>query len=408
MSSNAGPLPGGVTAESPVVKPGGPSILKRVLQGDLPSVRVLAVLAVIWLVFQSQNDRFLSATNITNLLLQITAVGLISVGVVYVLMLGEVDLSVGAVSGLAAAVMAVLNVKHGWNPYLAIIAGILTGTLIGILQGGLSVYFAIPPFVITLAGLLAWQGALLWVLGDTGTVNLTNDKITGLANTFFSEAVGWIIALVIVGLYSAVALWGYRKRVEAELHDQSLRPVILRIVVLAVITFGMLLVLNNDRGLPLAVLILLAFVVGGEFLLVRTLFGRKVFALGGNIEAARRAGINTGISRTAVFALASSMAAIGGIMGASRLYAVNQSSGGSDLLLLAIAGPVIAGTSLYGGRGTVWSALLGALVIGSISNGMDLLAYQSSVKYMVTGAVLLVAVIIDALARRQRQVQGRV
>jgi D-xylose transport system permease protein len=246
------------------------------------------------------------------------------------------------------------------------------------------------------------------VLGDTGTVNLTNDKITGLANTFFSETVGWIIALVIVGLYAAVALWGYRKRVEAELHDQSLRPVILRIVVLAVITFGMLLVLNNDRGLPLAVLILLAFVVGGEFLLVRTLFGRKVFALGGNIEAARRAGINTGISRTAVFALASSMAAIGGIMGASRLYAVNQSSGGSDLLLLAIAGPVIAGTSLYGGRGTVWSALLGALVIGSISNGMDLLAYQSSVKYMVTGAVLLVAVIIDALARRQRQVQGRV
>jgi D-xylose transport system permease protein len=408
MSSNAGPLPGGVTAETPVVKPGGPSILKRVLQGDLPSVRVLAVLAIIWLVFQSQNDRFLSATNITNLLLQITAVGLISVGVVYVLMLGEVDLSVGAVSGLAAAVMAVLNVKHGWNPYLAIIAGILTGTLIGLLQGSLSVYFEIPPFVITLAGLLAWQGALLWVLGDTGTVNLTNDKITGLANTFFSDTVGWIIAIVIVGLYAGVALWGYKKRVAAELHDQRLQPVILRIVVLAVITFGALLILNNDRGLPLAVLILLAFVVGGEFLLVRTLFGRKVFALGGNIEAARRAGINTGISRTAVFALASSMAAIGGIMGASRLYAVNQSSGGSDLLLLAIAGPVIAGTSLYGGRGTVWSALLGALVIGSISNGMDLLAYQSSVKYMVTGAVLLIAVIIDALARRQRQVQGRV
>jgi D-xylose transport system permease protein len=408
MSSNAGPLPGGVTAETPIVKPGGPSILKRVLQGDLPSVRVLAVLAVIWLVFQSQNDRFLSATNITNLLLQITAVGLISVGVVYVLMLGEVDLSVGAVSGLAAAVMAVLNVKHGWNPYLAIIAGILTGTIIGLVQGGLSVYFEIPPFVITLAGLLAWQGALLWVLGDTGTVNLTNDKITGLANTFFSDTVGWIIAVVIVAGYAGVALWGHRKRVQAELHDQRLQPVILRIAILAIVTFGMLVVLNNDRGLPLAVLILLAFVVGGEFLLVRTLFGRKVFALGGNIEAARRAGINTGISRTAVFALASSMAAIGGIMGASRLYAVNQSSGGSDLLLLAIAGPVIAGTSLYGGRGTVWSALLGALVIGSISNGMDLLAYQSSVKYMVTGAVLLIAVIIDALARRQRQTQGRV
>jgi D-xylose transport system permease protein len=220
--------------------------------------------------------------------------------------------------------------------------------------------------------------------------------------------VGWIIAVVVVAAYAGIAAWGYRQRVEAQLHDQRLRPVLFRIAILAIVTFGALIILNSDRGLPLAVLILLAFVVGMEFLLVRTAFGRKVFAVGGNLEAARRAGINTGTVRIAVFAIASSMAAIGGIMGASRLYAVNQSSGGSDLLLLAIAGPVIAGTSLYGGRGTVWSALLGALVIGSISNGMDLLAYESSVKYMVTGAVLLVAVIIDALARRQRQTQGRV
>jgi D-xylose transport system permease protein len=167
-------------------------------------------------------------------------------------------------------------------------------------------------------------------------------------------------------------------------------------------------VLNSNRGVPLAVLILVAFVVGMEFLLVRTKFGRYVFAVGGNLEAARRAGINTFAIRTIVFGIAGSMAAIGGIMAASRLLAVNQSSGGSDLLLLAIAGPVIAGTSLYGGRGSVWSALLGALVIGSISNGMDLLGYESSVKFMVTGAVLLIAVIIDAVARRQRQTQGRV
>ncbi len=408
MSGMAGPLPGGVTAETPAVKPGRPNILKRVLQGELPSLRVLAVLAIIWIVFQSQNDRFLSAVNLTNLLLQITAVGLISVGVVYVLLLGEVDLSVGAVSGLSAAVMAVLNVKNGWNPYLAIIAGVLTGMLIGIFQGGLSVFFSIPPFVITLAGLLAWQGALLAVLGDTGTVNLSNDTITGLANTFFSAGVGWAIGAIVVVGYALIALWGHRGRVEAELADQSMQPVIIRIVVVAVVTVGSLLILNSDRGLPLAVMILLAFVVGMEFVLTRTGFGRKVFAVGGNIEAARRAGINTYVVRTAVFAIAGSMAAVGGIMGASRLLAVNQSSGGSDLLLLAIAGPVIAGTSLYGGRGSVWSALLGALVIGSISNGMDLLAYQSSVKYMVTGAVLLIAVIIDAVARRQRQQTGRV
>lgn len=408
MSGSAGPLPGGVTAEQPIVNENRPNVIKRVLQGDLPSVRVLAVLALIWIIFQSQNDRFLSAGNLTNLLLQITAVGLISVGVVYVLLLGEVDLSVGAVSGLSAAVMAVLNVEHGLNPYLAIAAGILCGTLIGTLQGSLSVYFSIPPFVITLAGLLAWQGALLAVLGSTGTINIDDSVITGLANTFFSATVGWIIAVAIVAGYAAIAMWGYRKRVEAQLHDQRLRPVVLRIVILAVITFGAMLILNEDRGLPLAVLILLAFVVGMEFVLVRTAFGRKVYAVGGNIEAARRAGINTHVVRTVVFALASSMAAIGGIMAASRLFAVSQSSGGSDLLLLAIAGPVIAGTSLYGGRGTVWSALLGALVIGSISNGMDLLGYESSVKFMVTGAVLLIAVIIDALARRQRQVQGRV
>lgn len=408
MSSNAGPLPGGVTAETPAVKPGRPNVLKRVLQGDLASVRVLAVLAVIWIVFQSQNDRFLSATNLTNLLLQITAVGLISVGVVYVLILGEVDLSVGAVSGLAAAVMAVLNVKHGWNPWLAIVAGIAVGLLIGLFQGGLAVYFAIPPFVITLAGLIAWQGALLYVLGGTGTVNLTDDTIVNLANKFFSDSAGWAIAIFVVVGYAAIALWGYRNRVAAELADQSLNPVIVRIVIVAVVTVGSLLIVNSDRGLPLAVVILLAFVVGMEFLLTRTAFGRKVLASGGNLEAARRAGINVNVVRSAVFGIAGTMAAIGGIMGASRLLAVNQSSGGSDLLLLAIAGPVIAGTSLYGGRGSVWSALLGALVIGSISNGMDLLAYESSVKYMVTGAVLLIAVIIDALARRQRQTQGRV
>jgi len=408
MSGSAGPLPGGVTAEQPIVSDNQPNVIKRVLQGDLPSVRVLAVLALIWIIFQSQNDRFLSAGNLTNLLLQITAVGLISVGVVYVLLLGEVDLSVGAVSGLAAAVMAVLNVEHGVNPYLAIAAGILCGTLIGTLQGGLSVYFSIPPFVITLAGLLAWQGALLAVLGSAGTINLNNSVITGLANTFFSPTVGWIIAVVVVVGYAAISMWGYRKRVEAQLHDQRVRPVIVRVAILAFITFGAMIILNSDRGLPLSVLILLAFVVGMEFLLVRTAFGRKVYAVGGNLEAARRAGINTHVVRTVVFALASSMAAIGGIMAASRLFAVSQSSGGSDLLLLAIAGPVIAGTSLYGGRGTVWSALLGALVIGSISNGMNLLGYGSSVKFMVTGAVLLIAVIIDALARRQRQTQGRV
>jgi len=382
--------------------------LRRFVQGDLASLRVVFGLVVIWLIFQSQNDRFLSAENLTNLMLQITAVGLISIGIVFVLLLGEIDLSVGAVSGLAAAVVAVLNVKHGWSPYLAIAAGIAVGAAIGFLQGFLFSRFAVPSFVVTLAGLLAWQGALLQVLGSTGSINITDPKITGLANTFYSDAVGWIMALVVIGVYAGVAFTSYRGRVAAGLTGESLAPLAIRVVAVALVTVVAVAILNSDRGVPLALLILLAFVFGLEYVAKRTRFGRHVYAVGGNSEAARRAGIRIDAIRIAVFALAGSMAAIGGILAASRLLAVNQSSGGSELLLLAIAGPVIAGTSLFGGRGAVWTALLGALVIGSISNGMDLLALSSAVKFMVTGGVLLIAVLIDAIARQQRQQVGRV
>jgi D-xylose transport system permease protein len=382
--------------------------VRRFVQGDLASLRVVLGLAVIWAIFQFENDRFLSAENLTNLMLQITAVGLISIGIVYVLLLGEIDLSVGAVSGLAAAIMAVLNVQHGWSPYLAIAAAVLAGTAIGLFQGSVFSRFGVPSFVVTLAGLLAWQGALLQVLGSTGSINITNPKITGLANTFYSDAVGWIFAVVVIAAYAGIVLAGYRGRIAHGLKGESMAPLLVRIALVAVITLVAVAILNSDRGVPLALLILLAFVAGFEYIAKRTRFGRHVFAVGGNAEAARRAGIGVNKVRIAVFALASTMAAIGGILAASRLLAVNQSSGGSELLLLAIAGPVIAGTSLFGGRGAVWTALLGALVIGSIANGMDLLALSSAVKFMVTGGVLLLAVIVDAIARRERQAAGRI
>ena len=382
--------------------------LRRLIQGDLASLRVVIGLALIWAIFQFENDRFLSAQNLTNLMLQITATGLISIGVVYVLLLGEIDLSVGAVSGLAAAVMTVLNVQHGWSPYLAIAAAVAVGMAIGLLQGSLFSRFVVPSFVVTLAGLLAWQGALLQVLGQTGMINLTDPVITGLANTFYSETVGWIFAAIVIGLYGAVLLLGHRRRVAAGLDSENLAGLGLRFGLVAAITIVATAVLNSDRGVPLAVMILLAFVVGMEFVVKRTGFGRHVFAVGGNAEAARRAGIRVNGIRVAVFGISGTMAAIGGILAASRLLAVNQNSGGNELLLLAIAGPVIAGTSLFGGRGSVWTALLGALVIGSISNGMDLLALSSAVKFMVTGGVLLLAVIVDAIARQQRQGSGRV
>jgi D-xylose transport system permease protein len=268
--------------------------------------------------------------------------------------------------------------------------------------------FGVPSFVVTLAGLLAWQGALLQVLGSTGSINITDPKITGLANTFYSDAVGWIFAVVVIAAYAGIVLAGYRSRVSHGLTGESLTPLAVRIALVALIAIVAVAILNSDRGVPLALLILLAFVVGFEYVARRTRFGRHVYAVGGNAEAARRAGIGVNKIRIAVFALASTMAAIGGVLAASRLLAVNQSSGGSELLLLAIAGPVIAGTSLFGGRGAVWTALLGALVIGSIANGMDLLALSSAVKFMVTGGVLLLAVIVDAIARQQRQAAGRI
>jgi D-xylose transport system permease protein len=381
---------------------GGPlAILAR-----LGSLRVFIVLAVIWIIFQTQNDNFLSAFNLTNLVLQIAGVGMISIGVTLILLLGEIDLSVGAVSGLAAAVMGVLNVKHGWGPIPAMAAGLAVGCGIGLVNGFFVTQFGIPSFVVTLAGLLAWQGALLRVLGDTGTVNLTDEKITGLTSTFYGHTFSWILAAIVIAAYAASGMGERVKRSRAGLAPPPLAGFIARLIAVAIGTIAAVAVLTSDRGLPLAGLILVGFCALFVFISERTVFGRHMYAVGGSDEAARRAGIPVRRLRMTIFALASAFSAAGGILGAARLQAVNQSSGGSDLLLLAIAGPVIAGTSLFGGRGSVWGALLGALVIGSISNGMDLLGLQSSSKFMITGGVLLVAVVIDALIRNERAKVG--
>jgi D-xylose transport system permease protein len=386
----------------------GRELLQRIRTGDLGSLRVLILLAIVWIIFQSQESRFLSSTNLVNLSLQVTAVGLISVGVVLVLLLGEIDLSVGSVSGLCASIVAVLNVKHGWDPVIAIIVGIAVGGAIGTFQGFVSTRFGIPSFVVTLAGLIGWQGLQLKVLGETGTVNLNLGLLTDLAGKFLSDAAGWTVAIAAVVVFAVATLYGRQRRVQAGLSAPAGALIGIRIGAVAIAALVAVYIVNQDRGVPVAALILVGFVAAFDFMTRRTRFGRHIYAVGGNTEAARRAGINVFRVRVVVFALCSSMAAIGGIMAASRLLAVNQSSGGSDLLLNAIAGPVIAGTSLFGGRGSVWSALLGALVIGSISNGMDLLGYASPTKLMVTGAVLLGAVVLDSAARLGRQQSGRV
>ncbi|MBK5231641.1 MAG: sugar ABC transporter permease [Thermoleophilia bacterium] len=378
------------------------SFVQRVSSGQLGSLRVLIGLVVIWAIFQIANDRFLTSINLENLMLQITAVATISIGVVMVLLLGEIDLSVGAVSGLAAGVMAVLNVKHGVSPELAILAGLGVGAAIGLFNGIMVTKFNVPSFVVTLAGLLGWQGVLLYVLGDTGTINLPASTITELTSTFFSNEIGWILGLVTVGAFVLAAILKRRKRAKAGLDPGPILGVAIRLGLTAVAVLAAVWVMNDDRGVPLAVVIMLVLMAIFTFITERMRFGRHIFAVGGSVEASRRAGIRVDGVKIAVFTLASTLAAAGGILAASRLLAVNQSSGAGDLLLLAIAGPVIAGTSLFGGRGFIFSALLGALVIGSISNGMDLLALESSVKYMITGAVLLAAVTLDSVTQKRR------
>lgn len=372
-------------------------------RGDLASVRVLIGIAVIWTIFQIANDRFLSAVNLSNLTLQIAAIATISIGVVLVLLLGEIDLSVGAVSGLAAGVMAVLSVQHGWAPILGIAAALGVGLAIGFFNGFMVTRFGVPSFVVTLAGLLAWQGALLWVLGDTGSVNLPPSIITDLTSTFFDPAIGWILGIAGIAAYAASQFNERRLRRSAGLDVSPLTGPVIRIALVAAATLIAVAILNADRGVPLAAVIVIALLILFTFVTERTRYGRHIFAVGGNAEAARRAGINVNRIKVSVFTLASMLAAAGGILAASRLLAVNQQSGSGDVLLLAIAGPVIAGTSLFGGRGYVWSALLGAVVIGSISNGMDLLALDSDVKFMITGAVLLAAVTIDAVTAKRRE-----
>jgi len=405
----AEPDPSAVAAAQKETMPSSAKdLLQRIRTGDLGSLRVLILLAIVWIIFQSQESRFLSSANLVNLSLQVTAVGLISVGVVLVLLLGEIDLSVGSVSGLCSAIVAVLNIKHGWSPVPAIIAGIAVGAAIGAFQGFVATRFGIPTFVVTLAGLIGWQGLQLKVLGETGTVNLQPGLLTDLAGKFLSDAAGWIVAIACSVAYGAIAVTGRARRVRAGLSAPSTTLLAVRVGAVAIAALIAVYIFNQDRGVPVAALILVGFVAAFDFMTRRTRFGRHIYAVGGNSEATRRAGVKVFRVRVVVFALASSMAAIGGIMAASRLLAVNQSSGGSDLLLNAIAGPVIAGTSLFGGRGNVWSALLGALVIGSISNGMDLLGYESPTKYMVTGAVLLGAVVLDSIARSGRAQAGRV
>ena len=407
--------PGSPSASPPTVS-ASRRLWHKLQSADIGSLPVLLGLVLIAAVFQYANSNFLTPLNLTNLLVQVSAVGTISVGIVLVLLIGEIDLSAGAVSGFGAGVMAVLAVKVGLPTWIALLAGVGCGAAIGLLHGWWLAKLRVPSFVVTLAGLLGWQGALLYVLGDTGTINLTDPLIAGLTNDRLPVLVGWVVGAVAILVYVLLKIRQRRQKKAAGLPAQSVWAITGSVLMITLPLVGAVALMSINRnpnlevpveGIPYGVMIFVAIIVCFDFITQRTRFGRYIFAVGGNAEAARRAGINVDRVRVLVFVLCSTLAAFGGILASSRLYAVNQSSGSGDLLLNAIAAAVIGGTSLFGGRGRTWSALLGVLVIGAIANGMDLLALDSSIRFMVTGAVLLIAVTLDAYTRARRESSGR-
>jgi D-xylose transport system permease protein len=383
-------------------------LAERVRGGEWGAAPVVVGMVVIMAVFGSLNDRFLSAENLANLALQLPATGMIALGVISVLLLGEVDLSAGAVSGLCAVVMTVLAVRHGLPPLAAVGAAVLCGAAIGALHGLLFTRVGIPSFVVTLAGLIGWQGVMLRVLGHAGTVNLPFEGVIArLSDTWLTGAAAWALGVGAVAVFTAFTAVGRARRRAAGLPTGAPAADLARVALLAAVVGLAIAVLTRDRGVPLNLVVFVGAVVGYDLVLRLTVFGRHVYAVGGSAEAARRAGIDVTRVRMVAFAISSALAAVGGILGASRLAAVNQSSGGSDLLLNAIAAAVIGGVSLFGGRGRTYAALLGVLVIQSISNGMLLLSVDSSVRFMVTAVVLVAAVATDSLARRRQPAAAR-
>ncbi|MFK4810282.1 sugar ABC transporter permease [Devosia sp. ZW T5_3] len=381
----------------------------RVRSGDLGALPVVIGLIVIWTVFTALNPVFLSSANLVNLLFDSSTVGVIALGVVLMLMVGEIDLSIGSVSGFSSALLGVLWVNQGWPVALAILAAIVVGGLIGLLYAQLYNRFGMPSFVATLAGLLAVLGLQLYLLGGTGSINLPyGSPLVNFGQLLTMPAWASHALAALPGL--AMLITGYRtaaRRRAAGLSAHSLTGVILRA---AVVTIGLELAvayLNQARGVPWMFGLFVVLVVGMNYALTRTQWGRSMTAVGGNREAARRAGINVKAIYTSAFVFCAMFASLGGILAASRLASASQQAGTGDVNLNAIAAAVIGGTSLFGGRGSAYSALLGVIVIQSIASGLTLLDLSSSLRYMITGGVLAIAVIVDSLARRSRASHGR-
>jgi D-xylose transport system permease protein len=377
--------------------------------GDLGILPILIGIVVIGAYFQYRNSNFLSAGNFVNLIVQMSPFAIIGMGMVFVLLLGEIDLSVGYVSGMGAVTAAVLLEPDGnqTSTWVAVLAALAVGAAIGFIQGFFVSRVGVPSFVVTLAGLLGWNGVVLLIIGSKGTLVIQDKFINGLANDTMSQGLAWVVAIASVGLYIAMQASTVFRRRKFDLPNPPWSIIVLKTLVIAVLAFGVVGWANQDRGVPYVGLLMLGLLLFWTYISTRTRFGRHVYSVGGNAEASRRAGISVPNIKLAVFMIMGVMAAIGGLVLASRLSSVDTNTGGGSVLLYSIAAAVIGGTSLFGGRGNVRSAVLGAIVIAMIDNGLGLINVSAGTKFVVTGIVLLAAVTLDSLSRKRIVASGR-
>jgi len=377
------------------------TLSRRLVRSEAGSAAVLAGLAAIWIFFEVQNSNFLTARNLTNLVLQTAVTAILAMGVVLVLIAGEIDLSLGSVTGASAALLGVLLTNQHWPTGLAIAVTLLFGLVIGLVQGLVTTQIGVPSFIVTLGGFLAFAGVQLALIGGSGQIAIASPAVIAIANDYLAPGVAWALAgAVIAGLVAAEAA---RRRAwsRAGVGDGSWWPAVARVAAWAGVLIAVTWIMNSYFGVPYLLVGLLALLLGLSWATRRTGLGRHLYAVGGNAEAARRAGISVGAIKVTVLAASGLLAAIAAIVSASRLYSVNASTGGGTLLLEAIAAAVIGGTSLFGGHGRIYHALLGALVIDSVENGLDLIGQSESTKNIATGIILVLAVSLDALSRRR-------
>ena len=390
--------------------------VNRLRGGDMGSLPAILGLIVLFVVFSSLNDRFLTTYNMANLVVQAGSICVLAMGLVFVLLLGEIDLSAGVTGGAAATIIALMLIDYDWSWWMATLAGVAVGAVIGLAIGVLVSTLGIPSFVVTLAFFLALQAVPLKLIGSGGSLRFNDEVLRGLTIKNVPVTAGWIAAIAIVVGFAALSFWRYRSRSARGLVHKPLALVIIQILVLAAIVLGMTALLSTNRapnpdlftisGIPWVLPVVVALLLFWTFVLTKTRFGRHLYAVGGNAEAARRASISVTRIKIVAFVICSSMAAISGLLLASYTGKVSPGSGGGNVLLYAVGAAVIGGTSLFGGRGRAIDAVIGGLVIATIPNGLGLLNQASYINFLVTGGVLLLAASVDAISRRRRSAAG--